>query len=749
MASGSWNDRGVSIDIDLVLREATTDELAALVCGAGFWGTAALPRLGVPSVRLADGPHGLRVEENGEIGTSLPATCFPPAVALGSTWDADLAHRVGAALGEEALAQGVDVILGPGVNIKRSPLCGRNFEYLSEDPLLAGVLGAALVAGMQSHGVGGCVKHFAANNQETDRMRVSAQVSERALREIYLPAFERIVTTARPWLVMSAYNAINGVSASENEWLLTDVLRGDWGYDGAVVSDWGAVQDRVRSLVAGLDLEMPHDPGTSDAALVAAVEGGEMSREWLELAAKRILELANRAATARRPDAPRVGHHDLAREAASGSIVLLANDGVLPLGPETRVALVGEFARTPRFQGGGSSQVNAITVDTLLAELGQRRDVAFAPGWRMDGALDDDLVDEACGLAQDADVVVLCLGLPDAAETEGRDRTHLRLPDNQLALVGALSEVNPRIVVCLSNGAAVEMETWRESASAIVEGWLGGQAGASALASVLVGEVDPGGRLAETIAVSLADHPSALMFPGEGGTVVYGEDVLVGYRGFDALERPVSFPFGFGLSYTTFAYADLAVERAGSVASGDLAVRVRCRITNTGQRAGSDVVQVYVGDPDASVVRPPRELRAFEKVWLAPGETAEVGVTLDARAFAFWSAQARDWVVEAGEFVVEVGPNSRDLPLAASVTLDAPAAARTLHAESTIDEWMTEHPEAFEALQTLLVEREGQRLEVPPHFLEVIGCMPLRRFALFPVGPLRASHVDEVLGRYS
>lgn len=740
----------MTFDIDDVVRQATTSELASLVCGDGFWHVSGIDRLGVPRVRLADGPHGLRVERaGGALGESEPATCFPTAVGLASSWNPALLKRVGEALGREASALGVDVVLGPGVNIKRSPLCGRNFEYFSEDPLVSGVLASALAYGLQSAGVGACVKHFAANNQETDRSRIDVRVSERALREIYLPAFERVVTSAQPWMVMCSYNRVNGTLASAHPWLLTDVLRGEWDYHGVVVSDWGAVYDRAEALAAGLDLEMPHDPGRSDTALVAAVDAGELSVEVLALAAERVLYLARHAANARRGRTPEhsVDHHALAREAATESMVLLANNGVLPLAEGARVALVGEFARTPRFQGGGSSKVNAARVDRLVDTLASRRDVTFAPGFLLSGELDDDLVDEAVAAAEASDVVVACLGLPDAEETEGIDRTHLRLPDAQLALLAALAEVGRPIVVVLSNGAAVEVSPWLDEAAAVVEAWLGGEAGALALADVLVGDAEPSGRLTETLAIRLGDHPSHLMFPGESGSVVYGEGVFVGYRGFDATEREVAFPFGFGLGYTTFSYEDLTARVAGSVASGDLRVTVSVTVTNTGPRAGAEVVQVYVANAPASVPRPVRELRAFAKVTMEPGQTRTVTLPLDARAFAFWSEVHERWVVESGEYAIEAGPHSRELPLSRRLRLEAPALRVGLHDESTISEWMADQ-EAWEALQSRVEAREGVRLEISAELFALVAGQPLRRFALFPGGPLRVEDVDAVLASH-
>ncbi len=737
----------MSFDVEQVLAEATTAELAALVCGDGLWETSGIPRLGVPKIVLADGPHGLRVEDGAGLMRSAPATCFPTAVGLGSSWNPVLLKRIGEALGREAIAFGVDVILGPGMNIKRSPLCGRNFEYFSEDPLVSGVLAATLVYGMQSVGIGGCVKHFAANNQETDRMRVDAVVADRPLREIYLSGFERAIAASQPWMVMCSYNRLNGTLVSNDPWLLTDVLRGDWDYNGAVVSDWGAVYDRIAALMAGLDLEMPHELGNSDVAITRAVEAGELSREFLELAAERILTLTHKAVTAVRPDGE-VGHHELAREAALESMVLLANDGVLPLAPGAKVALVGEFARTPRYQGSGSSKVTPIALDTLADALGARADVTFAPGFLLSGALDDDLADEAVAAAEASDVVVACLGLPDAEETEGADRLHMRLPDNQLALLASLAETGKPIVVVLSNGSAVEVSGWLEQANALIEGWLGGEAGGLAMAQVLVGEAEPSGRLTETIGVRLQDYPSALMFPGETGQVLYGEGVFVGYRGFDALDREVAFPFGHGLGYTTFSYDKLAIKAVGTVASRDLRVAVSVTLTNTGDRPGTEVVQVYVRNAPASVPRPVRELRGFTKVWLEPGETRTVTIPLDDRAFAFWSTPHERFVVESGDYAIEAGPNSRDLPLSGGIRLDVPKLRTRLHDESTIAEWFAD-TEAMEALQARVLAREGVEFTLPDEVYSVVSGQPLRRWALFPGGPLRVEDVDDVLARYA
>lgn len=713
----------------------TVEQKAALCLGADIWHTAAVP--GVASIMLADGPHGLRAQpgagDHAGIGGSLPATCFPTAAALASSWDPELAREIGVALGVEARAQGVAVVLGPGVNIKRSPLCGRNFEYLSEDPHLAGVLAAALVTGIQSRGVGTSVKHFAANNQETDRLRVSAEVDERTLREIYLPAFEHVITRARPWTVMCAYNKVNGTYASQHHWLLTTVLREEWGFDGVVVSDWGAVADRVAALAAGLDLEMPPNRGVSDRAIVDAVADGSLDEAVLDRTVARMRLLVERAGDPA-PGATfdEAAHHALARRAAADGIVLLRNEGhdpedrILPLhdSPSLTVAVIGELARTPRYQGAGSSQVNPTRLDVPLDELAAalpQATVSFAPGYPLDGLPDRALADEAVALAAGADVVVAVLGLPAAAESEGFDRTHIDLPLAQTMLLSRLAGTGVPVVVALANGGVVRTDPWEHRVAAVVECWLGGQAGGGALADVLTGVTDPGGRLAETVPLRLADTPSHLNFPGEQGHVRYGEGVFVGYRGFDALDRPVAHPFGHGLSYTEFSYSGLTVDVDGAD------VTVGATVTNTGGRAGREVVQLYVGDPESSVARPPAELRGFAKVALEPGEARTVSFALHARDLSFWSTRDGGWVLEAGEFEISVGASSRDLRLCRTITVDAPARRRPLTAGSTLQEWLAD-PDGGPALRAAA----GPGVLGDEELLRVIGNFPLGRLAAFP-----------------
>jgi beta-glucosidase len=742
----------MSVDIDRVLSQLTLEEKAALVSGADFWHTSAVERLGLPAIMCSDGPHGLRAQVEGQdhagVLDSVPATCFPTASAIASSWDPELIGQVGAAIATEARHWNVSVVLGPGVNIKRSPLCGRNFEYLSEDPFLAGELGLAMVDGTQSRQVGTSLKHYAANNQEDDRLRVSAEVDERTLREIYLPAFERVVTGGGPWTVMCAYNRINGTHASEHHWLLTEVLRDEWGYDGVVVSDWGAVHDRVAALRAGLDWEMPPDLERSPAAVVAAVEDGRLDQGVLDRSVRRMLLLIDRSLDALDAEEPvdADAHHALGRRAAAESAVLLRNEGgILPLGAEGTVAVIGEFARTPRFQGAGSSQVNAtrvdVAVDELRALLGDDR-VTFAPGYTIDGGSDaggdtDRLRAEAVAAATAADTVVCFLGLPGSWESEGFDRTHMDLPPDQVATLEAVLAVNARVVVVLVNGATVVVDGWVDRVPAIVEAWLGGQAAGGGVADVLTGAVNPGGRLAETMPIRLTDVPSTINFPGDSGVVRYGEGIFVGYRAHDRLEQPVSFPFGHGLSYTTFELSELTVETSGSV-DGDpaLSATVGVTVANTGDRAGSHVVQVYVGDPEAAVARPPRELRGFRKVRLDAGEQRRVEIALDQRAFSYWSPIHRRWVVEAGTFTIDVGSSSRNLPLSASVDVDAPSLAGPIDRHATLAEWYAD-PEAAAVLDAFLPDGHPLR---EPELVSVIGSMPMDTLAAF--GALGLRHAD-------
>ncbi|WP_062289221.1 glycoside hydrolase family 3 C-terminal domain-containing protein [Demequina phytophila] len=685
----------------------TLEQKAALLSGADLWHTRAIDDAGVVSRTLSDGPHGVRLQDASQdhlgIYGSAPATAFPTGAALGSTWDPDLIEEVGAALGREARDLGVDVLLGPGINIKRSPLCGRNFEYLGEDPFHAGVLGAAWVRGVQSRGVGASLKHFAANNQETERLRVSAEVDERTLREIYLPAFERTVAEAAPATVMCSYNKVNGTFASEHRWLLSEVLRDEWGFEGYVVSDWGAVHDPVASLRAGLDLEMPSTGEASPAAIVAAVESGELDEAVVDRAVARILGTHDRFDALRgATDALDIdAHHALARRAAAEAAVLLSNrDGALPLHPTDggMIAVIGAFATEPRFQGGGSSHVNPTRVDVALDEIRRLtpRPVEHAPGFTHDGTGGDELATHAVALAARADAAVLFLGLPEEDESEGFDRAHLNLPAAQLDLLERVAAVCERVVVVLSNGGALALGGVVEHAEAVLEMWLGGQAAGGAAADVLLGVAEPGGRLAETLPLRLEDTPAFLNFPGDRDRVLYGERIYVGYRWYDAVDRDVLAPFGHGLSYTDFELDELDVEIPDP--TGPCAT-VHVRVTNTGERAGATVVQLYVSDPVATLDRPASELKGFAKVKLAAGESERLTFELDERAFQFWSRHG--WLAEAGEFVVRIGMSSRDIRAERSIALDLPASLASLTVDSTITEWLA-HPQGGVVVQGIL-----------------------------------------------
>ena len=715
-------------------------EKASLLSGRDFWSSASVA--GVPSMVMVDGPHGVRRQEgkadNLGFHSSLPSTCFPPGTALGSSWDPDLVEEVGRALGREARALSVNVLLGPALNIKRSPLCGRNFEYLSEDPLVTGILGAAYVRGVQSQGVGASVKHFAANNQETDRMRVSSDVDERTLREIYFPAFERVVRDSDPATLMCSYNRINGTYASENRWLLTDVLRTEWGFRGAVISDWGAVSNRIAALKAGLDLEMPGMDGATVAEIISGVQDGSLDTEFVDASAARIAALQRRTALGEDETALDAGeHHALARRAAAESIVLLRNDKTtLPLARGTTVAVLGEYAEKPRYQGGGSSHVNATRVDVPLDELrralgGDR--VHYAPGYGSAGAGSNGalLREEATNLARIADVSIVFVGLEEKEESEGFDRTHLDLPADHVALIQAVAAVSARTVVVLSNGGVVTLEPWHDDVDAIIEGWALGQAGGGAIADILTGRTNPSGRLAETIPHRLNDTASFINFPGEAGHVRYGEGVLVGYRYHETADVPARYPFGHGLSYTSFAYSDFS---ARSVGVDEATVQVT--VTNTGGRAGAEVVQIYVAAPERPVRTPVRELRAFQKVNLEPGESRIVTLDLDRRAFAYYDVTDHRWAVTPGPYAIELGRSSHDIADRTAIHLDGDAGRPSpLTLMSTVEEWFT-HPVVgpllIKGITASLTKDQRHTAEEIQDGLKMAYSMPMNRLAKFP-----------------
>ena len=655
------------MDIKAIVSQMTLEEKTSMLSGNGMWFLKAVERLGVPAVMVTDGPHGLRKQAGAGdhlgLNASVTAICFPTAASLASTFDRELVNKVGQALGDECQAENVAVILGPGANIKRSPLCGRNFEYFSEDPYLTGEMAAAHISGVQSRNVGTSLKHFAANNQETCRMMVDTIVDERTLREIYLAGFEKAVKTAKPWTVMGSYNLINGQHACENHKLLTDILRDEWGFDGYVVTDWGALADKIAGIKAGLDLQMPGDL-IADGKLLAAVKSGEVAEELVDAACERVLNITYRYLENRIEDAKfdYEGHHALARKVESEAAVLLKNAGALPVAPGKKVALIGKFAETPVYQGGGSSHINSWAVTSALEAFGgYAGEVTYAQGYIIEkDETDEALVAEAVKAAAQADVALVFAGMPAGFESEGFDRAHLYLPGCQNALISAVAAANPNTVVVLHNSSAVAMP-WLNDVSAVIEAYLGGEACGGAMFDIITGKVNPSGKLAETFPLRIEDTPAYLNFPGYNNRVEYREGIYVGYRHYDARKMDVLFPFGHGLSYTTFEYSDLKIEK-DAMTDAETVV-VSCSITNTGSVAGREAAQLYVTRKTAGVPRPVRELKGFDKVLLAPGETKTVSFTLCKRAFAYYNTDLSDWYVEDGVYGIEIGASSRDIRL--------------------------------------------------------------------------------------
>jgi len=685
-----------------IVSQMTLEEKAAFCTGASAWTSTPVERLGVPKMIVADGPHGVRREPDvHSIGQpSLPATCFPTASCNASTWDVDLIRQMGAALAEECIALNVDVLLGPGVNMKRSPLCGRNFEYFSEDPYLAGEMAVSFINGVQSKGVGTSLKHYAANNQEFQRFVISAEIDERTLREIYLAAFEKAVKEAQPWTVMCSYNKVNGVLASEHHTLLTEILKDEWGFEGLVVSDWGAVRDRVASLRAGLDWEMPGPQERRVQAVVDAVRAGELDEALLDESVRRILRIVFKAAeTPKGGDFDVDAHHALARQIAAEGMVLLKNDGhLLPLKGQQQIAVIGRAAQAAHFQGGGSSHINPTRVDVPFQELQSRAggaELAYAEGYPADDSFRQDLIDQAVALARSADVALLTIALPP--ESEGHDRAGLDLTAQQVALIQAVAQVQPKTIVILNNGAPVAMSAWIDAVPAVLEGWMMGQAGGGALADILFGRANPCGKLAETFPLKLSDTPAYLNWPGGAGQVRYGEGLFIGYRYYDAKHLPVLFPFGHGLSYTTFAYSNARVhtEQGQSVSAETFrdvdGLTVTVDVTNTGDMAGKEIVQVYVHDRASGLARPEKELKGFAKVALQPGETRAVAIELDFRAFAYYHPAYRQWITEDGDFDILIASSAADIRHTLTVTLESTLDLPCLlDRESTIREWLAD-----------------------------------------------------------
>ena len=660
-----------------IIREMTLREKVTLCTGKDFWNMNGVERLGLPEICLTDGPHGLRKKDETKTGSSLdnsvPTTCFPTAVTTACSWDPDLLYKMGEALAEECLQEKVSVILGPGVNMKRSPLCGRNFEYFSEDPLLAGEMGAALINGVQSKGVGTSLKHFAANNQEARRMKINTVADERTLREIYLPAFETAVKKAQPWTVMNAYNRLNGEYCSDSEWLQTKVLRDEWGFEGIVVTDWGAANDRVKGLKAGNDLEMPGSGDYNTDKLYNAVLNGDLDEKDLDKVVDRLIDIILKGKENLKEGYTydKDVHHELAKKIAASSMVLLKNeDNILPLAKDKTVALIGEMARAPRYQGAGSSNINPTKLSSAFDSfLDEGFTPLYAPGYeKKNDSPNYELIADAVKLAEKADTAVVFIGLTENYESEGYDRDCLDIPEAHTELLEAVCAVNKNVVVVLSGGSPIIMP-WLPKVKAVLNGYLGGQACGAAVTEILTGKVCPSGKLAETYPLSLLDTPCFENFPGAIRSVEYRESVYIGYRYYDSAKKDVLFPFGYGLSYTQFEYSDLKLSKKKIKDTDTL--KVSFKIKNTGSVAGAEVAQVYVADKESTIFRPAKELKGFTKVYLEPGEEKTVSVELSKRAFAYYNVNISDWHVESGEFDILVGASSRDIRLEGKVNVES------------------------------------------------------------------------------
>lgn len=757
-------------DLKKIISRMTLEEKASLCSGLDFWHTKGVERLGIPSIMMTDGPHGLRkqAEDADHLGVnaSVPATCFPPASALACSWDRELLEEVGTALGEECQAQGVSILLGPGANIKRSPLCGRNFEYFSEDPYLSSEMAAAHIKGVQSQGVGASLKHYAVNNQEHLRMTIDALVDERTLREIYLASFEGAVKQAQPWTVMCSYNRVNGEYCSEKRYLLTDILKEEWGHEGFVVSDWGAVNERPDALEAGLELEMPSSNGEGDKKIVEAVKSGKLRESLLDAAVERLLKVIFRAVDGKKKNAScdMEEHHSLARKAAGESMVLLKNsEDVLPLSRKGALAVIGAFAKQPRYQGGGSSHINPARLENALTEIekiaGGDMKILYAEGYRPDetGGVfggeefksksdegDEALIKEAEAAAVRSDIAVIFAGLPESYESEGFDRRHLKIPEGQRRLIEAVAAVQKNVVVVLSNGSPIEMP-WIDKVKGVLEGYLGGQASGGAVADVLFGKTNPCGKLAETFPKKLRDNPSYLNFPGDGDKVEYREGIFVGYRYYDAKEIEPLFPFGYGLSYTSFEYTGIAVDR--KVISDTGAVNVSVKVRNSGKTAGKEVVQLYVRDVESRAIRPLKELKGFEKVELAPGEEKTVTFTLHKRAFAYYNTSLKDWHVEGGDFDILVGKSSRELSLKERVTVNSTAVIKKKFTRNSTLGDIISDPSGAEKVQEPVKDlmsmfSAGDNLEDMPTMLKEF---PLRNLTVFNTDSFSEEKLKELL----
>ena len=743
-------------DIKSLIAQMTLEEKASLCSGLDNWHTKPIERLGIPSIRMSDGPHGLRKEVPNQ-QTSVPSTCFPTAVTTASSWDRELIKQMGQALAQECQAEEVDIILGPAINIKRSPLCGRNFEYFSEDPYLSSQLATAYIQAVQSMGVGTSLKHYAANNQEYRRFTIDETIDERTLREIYLSNFEGAVKEGKPWTVMCSYNRVNGILASENKYLLTDILKEEWGFEGFVVSDWGAVDERVEGIKAGLDLEMPSSYGIGDQKIIEAVKIGKLDEKELDQTVERLLKIIFKAVDNRNRGTTydKQAHHKLARKIAGESMVLLKNqDNILPLKKEGTIAIIGEFAKKPRYQGGGSSHVNPTKLDNALEEIEKlvqgKAKIIYEEGYNLDNdEMNQELIDKAKETAKKSNVAIIFAGLPDRYESEGYDRKHMKMPENHNKLIEEVSKVQPNTIVVLSNGAPVEIP-WIDKVKGLLESYLGGQAGGGAVADILFGEVNPSGKLAETFPKKLSHNPSYLNFPGEGNKVEYREGVFVGYRYYDKKEIEPLFPFGYGLSYTTFEYTDISVDKKEITDKETIEVKVK--VKNTGKVKGKEIVQLYIRDVESKVNRPEKELKGFEKIELAPGEEKTVTFKLDKRSFAYYNTEIRDWYVESGEFEILVGKSSKEIELKETVKVNSTVTIKKKYdRNSTIGDLM-EDPEASQVLKELLekINEIGGIFQEDEHrdqelIISMMRYLPLRGLINFGRGYFTDDMLEQLL----
>ena len=734
----------------------TLEEKASLCSGLDNWHTKPIERLGIPSIRMSDGPHGLRKEVPNQ-QTSVPSTCFPTAVTTASSWDRELIKQMGQAIAQECQAEEVDIILGPAINIKRSPLCGRNFEYFSEDPYLSSQLATAYIQAVQSMGVGTSLKHYAANNQEYRRFTIDETIDERTLREIYLSNFEGAVKEGKPWTVMCSYNRVNGILASENKYLLTEILKEEWGFEGFVVSDWGAVDERVEGIKAGLDLEMPSSYGIGDQKIIEAVKIGKLDEKELDQTVERLLKIIFKAVDNRKRGTTydKQAHHKLARKIAGESMVLLKNqDNILPLKKEGTIAIIGAFAKKPRYQGGGSSHVNPTKLDNALEEIEKlvqgKAKIIYEEGYNLDNdEMNQELIDKAKETAKKSNVAIIFAGLPDRYESEGYDRKHMKMPENHNKLIEEISKVQPNTIVVLSNGAPVEIP-WIDKVKGLLESYLGGQAGGGAVADILFGEVNPSGKLAETFPKKLSHNPSYLNFPGEGNKVEYREGVFVGYRYYDKKEIEPLFPFGYGLSYTTFEYTDISVDKKEITDKETIEVKVK--VKNTGKVKGKEIVQLYIRDVESKVNRPEKELKGFEKIELAPGEEKTVTFKLDKRSFAYYNTEIRDWYVESGEFEILVGKSSKEIELKETVKVNSTVTIKKKYdRNSTIGDLM-EDPEASQVLKELLekINEIGGIFQEDEHrdqelIISMMRYLPLRGLINFGRGYFTDDMLEQLL----